>query len=61
MVSYNDTILKLYGRHGREGEKNMYEYVAKSEYAPIRQELEKSLTLSNRKCGKNIRSPSNSA
>ena len=45
MVSYNDTILKLYGRHGREGEKNMYEYVAKSEYAPIRQELEKIINI----------------
>lgn len=28
------------GRHGRKGDINMYEYVKKSEYAPIRRELE---------------------
>ena len=31
---------RLYGRHGREGDIAMYEYVKKSEYAPVRKELE---------------------
>lgn len=33
-------FLRLYGRHGRKGDISMYEYVKKSEYAPVRKELE---------------------
>lgn len=40
MIFYNDTIIKIVWRHGRKEIYNMYEYVKKSEYAPVRKELE---------------------
>lgn len=35
-----DTIIKIVWMHGRKEKKYMYEYVKKSEYAPVRKELE---------------------
>lgn len=40
MIFYNDTIINIVWRHGRKEKYNMYEYVKKSEYAPVRKELD---------------------
>ena len=40
MLSYNDTIIKIVWRHRRKERQNMYKYVKKSEYAPVRKKLE---------------------
>ena len=40
MLFYNDTIIKIVWRHGRK-ENNMFEYVTKAEYKPVKMELQK--------------------
>lgn len=41
MLFCNDTVLRLYGGMGGKEKIFMYEYVKKSEYEPVRKELEK--------------------